>query len=51
MEESGRYDEKIVTPILKFTTFYPAEEYHQDYGKKNPQNISFIDEDLEEINI
>ena len=36
LDESGRYDSKIVTPILKFTTFYPAEEYHQDYSKKNP---------------
>ena len=36
LEASGRYDAKIVTPILKFTTFYPAEEYHQDYSNKNP---------------
>ena len=30
---------KIVTPILKATTFYPVkgdENYHQDYYKKNP---------------
>lgn len=26
---------KIVTPIKKFTTFYPAEDYHQDYYKKS----------------
>lgn len=36
LESSGRYDKPIVTPILKFTSFYPAEEYHQDYSKKNP---------------
>jgi len=36
LDESGRYENKIVTPILEFTTFYPAEEYHQDYSEKNP---------------
>ncbi len=32
---SGKFDKPIVTEILKATTFYPAEEYHQDYYKKN----------------
>jgi peptide methionine sulfoxide reductase msrA/msrB len=36
LDNSGRYDAKIVTQILEFTTFYPAEEYHQDYSTKNP---------------
>jgi len=26
----------IVTPIVKATQFWPAEDYHQDYYKKNP---------------
>lgn len=34
--KSGRFDKPIVTEILKFTKFYDAEEYHQDYYKKNP---------------
>jgi peptide methionine sulfoxide reductase msrA/msrB len=33
---SGRFDKPIVTPIIPASTFYEAEEYHQDYYKKNP---------------
>jgi len=33
---SGRFDKPIVTPILPATTFYLAEDYHQDYYRKNP---------------
>lgn len=36
LQASDRYDKKIVTEILPFTQFYAAEEYHQDYYKKNP---------------
>lgn len=30
------FDADIVTPILSAVTFYDAEDYHQDYYKKNP---------------
>ncbi|MDX8046248.1 peptide-methionine (S)-S-oxide reductase MsrA [Gracilibacillus sp. S3-1-1] len=33
--DSGRFKKEIVTQILPATTFYPAEEYHQDFYKKN----------------
>ncbi|KEO79230.1 peptide-methionine (S)-S-oxide reductase MsrA [Paenibacillus sp. FSL M8-0228] len=36
LAQSGRFDKPIATPILPATTFYEAEEYHQDYHKKNP---------------
>jgi peptide methionine sulfoxide reductase msrA/msrB len=33
---SGPFDRPIVTDILPLGPFYEAEEYHQDYYKKNP---------------
>ena len=38
LEESGVFDKKIVTPIRPAAPFYPAEDYHQDYYKKNPSH-------------
>ena len=32
---SGKYDRPIVTSIRRAEVFYPAEDYHQDYYKKN----------------
>ncbi|WP_213533374.1 peptide-methionine (S)-S-oxide reductase MsrA [Paenibacillus sp. J45TS6] len=36
--DSGRFDKLIVTEILPAETFYPAEDYHQDYHKKNQKH-------------
>ena len=35
LAQSGRFDRPIVTEILAAGAFYPAEDYHQDYYKKN----------------
>lgn len=36
VQESGRFKSPIRVEILPAKTFYPAEDYHQDYYKKNP---------------
>ena len=35
LNESGKFDKEIVTKILEKQDFYKAEDYHQDYYKKN----------------
>ncbi len=36
LKQSGKYKERIAVEVLPFHTFYPAEKYHQDYVKLNP---------------
>jgi methionine-S-sulfoxide reductase len=38
LEESGRFQKPIVTEIEPLNVFYPAEAYHQDFYKKNPNH-------------
>jgi len=38
IEDSKVLKGPIVTQVVPLTTFWPAEEYHQDYYKKNPVN-------------
>jgi peptide-methionine (S)-S-oxide reductase len=37
LEGAGLYRKKFVTELTPFTAFYPAEEYHQDYFRRNPE--------------
>ena len=35
LEKSGVFSKPIRVEVTEFTVFYPAEEYHQDYYRKN----------------
>lgn len=41
MDLSKRFPKKIVTPIISASTFYVAEDYHQDYYKENPVRYKY----------
>jgi len=36
LDASGIWGAPIVTEVAPFTAFYPAEEYHQEYFRRNP---------------
>lgn len=35
---SKKYSRRIVTQVVPFTAFYPAEDYHQEYIRNHPEN-------------
>jgi len=38
MKRSGVWERPVVTDIRAYKAFYPAENYHQDFAKKNPRH-------------
>ncbi len=40
--ERTKFSKQIETEIVEATVFYPAEEYHQDYGDKNTSFVCHI---------
>jgi peptide-methionine (S)-S-oxide reductase len=43
------YSRPIVTKVVALKAFYPAEEYHQDYLKKNPGDAYIVFNDLPKL--
>jgi len=41
LAKSGRFTKPIVVSVEKLSSFYEAEEYHQDYHKKNPLRYKY----------
>lgn len=41
LEDSKFFKQAIVTEITAASQFYPAEDYHQDYHKKNPVRYNY----------
>ena len=41
LEKSKPFKEPIVTEIVMAGPFYAAEDYHQDYYKKNPLRYAY----------
>jgi peptide methionine sulfoxide reductase msrA/msrB len=41
LDRSGRFNKPIVTEIIAFERFYPAEPYHRQYSRKNPLRYKF----------
>ncbi len=41
LNKSGRFDKPVTTEILPLGKFYEAEDYHQDYYRKNPLRYKY----------
>ncbi|MEM0938200.1 MAG: peptide-methionine (S)-S-oxide reductase MsrA [Bacteroidota bacterium] len=49
-EQQPNFEKRIVTEISKLDVFYKAEEYHQNYEKKHPNNSYILNVSKPKIN-
>ena len=49
LEDSGAYVNPIVTEVAQLDEFYPAEDYHQDFLIRNPQNPYIVYWDIPKL--
>lgn len=49
LTSSKVFGKKIVTQVVPLTVFYPAEDYHQDFMKKNPDHEYIVAHDVPKV--
>ncbi len=49
LNKAGVYPAPIVTEVTKFSNFYPAEDYHQDYAYLHPEQPYIAYNDLPKV--
>jgi peptide-methionine (S)-S-oxide reductase len=49
LSNSRLFPRPIVTQLLPFSAFYPAEEYHQDYARHHPTEPYIAINDLPKV--
>jgi peptide-methionine (S)-S-oxide reductase len=49
LNQSKQFSEPIVTQVVAFHHFYPAEDYHQNFLERNPDNPYIVANDLPKI--
>jgi peptide-methionine (S)-S-oxide reductase len=49
LDKAGAYPAPIVTEVTKFSSFYPAEDYHQDYAFLHPEQPYIAYNDLPKV--
>ena len=49
LTEAKKFADPVVTEVVPFTQFFPAEDYHQDYMRKNPKDPYIVYHDMPKV--